>query len=106
MSGSSGVRTRRAAGAHGGGEGDEAGFVDAEIVDAMEDDERRGVRVLEGGIEAGADGTGGGGIGEVFDSNPIGDSPAERLGDGLIGDEVEDGGSLKVDAHDGPSYGA
>ncbi len=45
-----------AAGGHGGGEGDEAGLIDTEIVDAVEDDDGGRVGAMDRGVEASADG--------------------------------------------------
>ena len=41
---------------HGGGEGHEPGLVDAEVMDAVEDDERGGVGGVSGQVETCSDG--------------------------------------------------
>ena len=95
-----------AAGGHGGGEGLEAGLVDAEMVDAVEDDEGGGLGgvpgVELGEVEAGADGAGLGGEGEVFGGDGMGDGVADDGGDGLAGDLVEDGDGFEVVPGEGP----
>ena len=94
-----------AAGGHGGGEGDEAGFVHAEVMHAVQDDECGGVGVVVGRVEAGADGALGSGDGEVAGGDGLGDDLAEERGDGLVGDEVEHGDGLEMALDEGPDEG-
>ena len=92
----------QAAGGHGGGEGDEAGLVHAEVVDAVEDDEGGGVGLADRRVEACADGAAGEWEGDVGGGDAAGDEPAERGGDGLVGDEIEYGDGLEVGLGCGP----
>ena len=92
-----------AAGGHGGGEGLKAGLVDAEMVDAVQDDEGGGVLLLDfGKVKAGADGTGFGGDGKFFGRDGVGDDVADKGWDGVAGDLVEDGDGFEVIFDKGP----
>jgi hypothetical protein len=90
-----------AAGGHGGGEGDEARLVHAEVVDAVENDERGSVGMTDRGIEASTDGAGGERESEVAGGDGLGDQAAEERGDGLVGDEIEDGYRLQMGVEEG-----
>jgi hypothetical protein len=91
-----------AAGGHGGGEGNEAGLVNAEVVDAMKDHDGGRVGMAGWRIEAGSDGSTGEWEYEFGSRDGAGDEPAERCGDGLVRDEVEDGDGLEMSHGKGP----
>jgi hypothetical protein len=72
---------------------------------AVEDDERGRVGVLERRIQPGADGTGAGGVAEVFDGHSVVDCPAEVLRHRLVGYEFQHGGRLQVETELRPEDG-
>jgi hypothetical protein len=67
-----------AATGHGGGEAFEAGLVDAEMMDAVEDDEGGGVGFVFREVEAAADLSGFEGEREVLDGDGLGDELADN----------------------------
>ncbi len=91
-----------AAGGHGGGKGHEAGLVDAEVMDAVEDDEGGCVGEVVGEVEAGADVAGLNVEGEVVGRDGVRDGVGDEGGDGFAGDLLEDGDGFEMVLDEGP----
>ena len=96
----------KAAGRHGGGKGHQPGLVDAEVMDAVEDDESGSLGELVGRelrqVEAGADRPGLGRDRCVFGGNRVGYKIADDRRNGLARDLVEHGDGFEMIFAEGP----
>ena len=81
-------------GGDGRGEGDQAGLVHAEVVDAVQHNQRGGVGMFAGCVEARADRAAGQRERDLGGGDWFGDDAAQQRRDRLVGDEVQHGDGL------------
>jgi hypothetical protein len=91
-----------AAGGHGGGEGDHARLVHAEVVDAVEDDDAGRIGVELRRVEAGANGSAGQRQRDDLALDGLEGDVAQQRRHLLVGDEIEHGERLQMRLDEGP----
>ena len=85
------------------GKGYQAGLVHAQVVHAMDDHDRRSMGMVHRGVHARPHGAAGEREGKLGGGDGVGDQPAQRRGDGLIADAIQDRDRLQPRPERGPA---